>query len=330
MEKVVKNPLYNPATLRNKLKTFYKRKFYNAFASLLGWGGYLEKDDETRDEITSLLWDSGSFIFYPSFYADINLTAEQAKELLKEVGQRSFVATRYAVQGVNVYNKPSVFNPIIDSPVKRQRANIKLYNYVDCVLCYLDPFSVHRGNGVGLWSLLEPKINQMINAEMTIFTNIILHKVPYEIFTEEENKNAVASVLNQLFNDEIAVFATGIDPNMIKPFNNAIPEVYLNLYGYVRSLENEVYSLIGLDNGAVIKMAERSTVDEANANNVQTNANALMYLEQMKQFCKDVKEVFKIDITVKLKNEMSNSIHNDIHNNGDNNEEEEKEEGGTE
>lgn len=326
MEKVVKNPLYNPATLRNKLKTFYKRKFYNAFASLVEWGGYLEKDDETRDEITSLFWDYGSFIFYPSFYADINLSAVQAKQVLDEVGARSFVATSYAVQGVNVYNKPSVFNPIIDSPVKRQRANVKLYNYVDCVLCYLDPFSVHRGHGVGLWSLLEPKINQMINAEMTIFTNIILHKVPYEIFTEEENKNAVASVLNQLFNDEIAVFATGIDPNMIKPFNNAIPEVYLNLYGYVRSLENEVYSLLGLDNGAVIKMAERSTVDEANANNVQTNANALMYLEQMKQFCKDVKEVFKIDITVKLKNEMSTSVHNDIH--GDDTIEDE--EGGTE
>lgn len=328
MEKVVKNPLYNPATLRNKLKTFYRRKFYNAFASLVEWGGYLEKDDETRDEITSLLWDYGSFIFYPSFYADINLTAEQAKQVLDEVGTRSFVATSYAVQGVNVYNKPSAFNPIIDTPIKRQRANIKLYNYQDCVLCYLDPFSVHRGHGVGLWSLLEPKINQMINAEMTIFTNIILHKVPYEIFTEEENKNAVASVLNQLFNDEIAVFATGIDPNMIKPFNNAIPEVYLNLYGYVRSLENEVYSLIGLDNGAVIKMAERSTVDEANANNVQTNANALMYLEQMKQFCKDVKEVFKIDITVKLKNEMSVSIHNDIHDNGEKPKDEE--EGGTE
>ena len=76
-------------------------------------------------------------------------------------------------------------------------------------------------------------------------------------------------------------------------------------------------------------MAERSTVDEANANNVQTNANALMYLEQMKQFCKDVKKVFNLDITVRLKNEMSASIHNDIHNNNDNNEEDE-EEGGTE
>ena len=247
--------------------------------------------------------------------------------MLDEVGTRSFVATSFAVQGVNVYNKASAVNPIVNSPKAIQRGNVKLYNYQDCVLCYLDPFSVHRGHGVGLWSLLEPKINQMINAEMTIFTNIILHKVPYEIFTEEENKNAVASVLNQLFNDEIAVFATGIDPNMIKPFNNAIPEVYLNLYGYVRSLENEVYSLIGLDNGAVIKMAERSTVDEANANNVQTNANALMYLEQMKQFCKDVKEVFKIDITVKLKNEMSTSIHNDVHG-GDTIEDEE--EGGAE
>ena len=328
MEKVVKNPLYNPAGLRNKLKTFYRRKFYNAFASLVEWGGYLEKDDETRDEITSLLWNYGSFIFFPSFYADIKLSAEQAKKVLDEVGAHSFVATSYAVQGVNVYNKPSVFNPIIDSPLKRQRANIKLYNYQDCVLCYLDPFSVHRGNGAGLWYLLEPKINEIINAEMTIFTNIILHKVPYEIFTEEENKNAVASVLNQLFNDEIAVFATGIDPNMIKPFNNAIPELYMNLYGYVRSLENEVYRLIGLDNGAVIKMAERSTVDEANANNVQTNANALMYLKQMKQFCKDVKEVFNLDITVRLKNEMSASIHNDIHNGDDDIEDEE--EGGTE
>lgn len=329
MEKVVKNPLYNPAGLRNKLKTFYRRKFYNAFASLVEWGGYLEKDDETREEITSLQWDKGAFAFYPSFYADINLTAGQAKQLLDEVGARSFVATSFAVQGVNVYNKASAVNPIVNSPKAIQRGNIKLYNYVDCVLCYVDPFSIHRGYGVGIWSLLEPKINQIINAEMTIFTNIILHKVPYEIFTEEENKNAVASVLNQLFNDEIAVFATGIDPNMIKPFNNAIPELYMNLYGYVRSLENEVYSLIGLDNGAVIKMAERSTVDEANANNVQTNANALMYLEQMKQFCKDVKKVFKLDITVKLKNEMSTSVHNDIHNDGDNNEEED-EEGGTE
>ena len=53
-----------------------------------------------------------------------------------------------------------------------------------------------------------------------------------------------------------------------------------------------------------------------------------MYLEQMKQFCKDVKKVFGLDITVRLKNEMSNSIHNDIHNNGYNNEDEE--EGGTE
>ena len=75
-------------------------------------------------------------------------------------------------------------------------------------------------------------------------------------------------------------------------------------------------------------MAERSTVDEANANNVQTNANALMYLEQMKQFCKDVKKVFNLDITVRLKNEMSASIHNDIHNGDDDIEDEE--EGGTE
>ena len=48
----------------------------------------------------------------------------------------------------------------------------------------------------------------------------------------------------------------------------------------------------------------------------------------MKQFCKDVKKVFDLDITGSLKNEMSASIHNDIHNNGYNNEDEE--EGGTE
>ena len=52
-----------------------------------------------------------------------------------------------------------------------------------------------------------------------------------------------------------------------------------------------------------------------------------MYLEQMKQFCKDVKKTFKLDITVRLKNEMSTSIHNDIH--GDDTIEDE-EEGGAE
>ena len=53
-----------------------------------------------------------------------------------------------------------------------------------------------------------------------------------------------------------------------------------------------------------------------------------MDLEQVKQFCKDVKKVFGLGMTVRLKNEMSASIHNDIHNNGYNNEDEE--EGGTE
>lgn len=314
MEKVAKHPLYNPAGLRNKLKTFYKRKFFNAFSSLFKWSGYFERDRETLDKINLLLWNNGSFAFYPSYFLDNKLSVDDARKLIDKIGgAKTFIASNYAVDGVNIYNKPAFINPIIDSPIKFRRTQTKLLVNSDCLLCYIDPYSASNGESLGVYKLIEAKINQIINAEMTIFTNVILHKLPYEIFTEEDNKNAIASVLNQLFNDEIAVFATGVNPDAIKPFNNGVPEIYLNMYGYVRSLENEVYSLIGLDNGAVIKMAERSTVDEANANNVQTNANALMYLEQMKRFADDANALYGLDMSVRLANEMSTSVHNDVH-----------------
>lgn len=96
---------------------------------------------------------------------------------------------------------------------------------------------------------------------------------------------------------DVEQFEHNLSQNFIAP----------DILNYMRDLENQFDAAVGINCCDTTKR-ERLVVDEVNANNEEIDLRADMWLDNWKDSCKQVKELFGVDISVERRKVEANAV----------------------
>ena len=160
-------------------------------------------------------------------------------------------------------------------------------------------------------------VQTIVDIKSTIRTNLQVNKVPFILRTT--NPKAITA-MQKLLEDETVVY---VDDNTIEVLPSNAPYLIAKLNQYVKDVESELLTILGIDNVKHEKAAQMN-VDEINSNNDEINAYQQIILSKLKAYFKEIKEVLGFDLKVVENVPQVRSIReNEQPNNSDEGDEEE-------
>lgn len=161
---------------------------------------------------------------------------------------------------------------------------------------------------------------RLYNLDRAIDVNANAQKTPVLIQCDESQRLTMKNLYKQYEGNEPFIFGSkGLDANGLKVLQTGAPYVADKLYELKTQIWNEALTYLGISNINVVKK-ERMITDEVTRNQGGTVASRYSRLESRKQACKQINEMFGLDIWVNYREDFQ-----DIEEQENENEEEEKE-----
>ena len=161
---------------------------------------------------------------------------------------------------------------------------------------------------------------RLYNLDRAIDVNANAQKTPVLIQCDESQRLTMKNLYKQYEGNEPFIFGSkGLDANGLKVLQTGAPYVADKLYELKTQIWNEALTYLGISNINVVKK-ERMITDEVTRNQGGTVASRYSRLESRRQACKQINEMFGLDIWVDYREDFQ-----DIEEQENENEEEEKE-----
>lgn len=161
---------------------------------------------------------------------------------------------------------------------------------------------------------------RLYNLDRAIDVNANAQKTPVLIQCDESQRLTMKNLYKQYEGNEPFIFGSkGLDANGLKVLQTGAPYVADKLYELKTQIWNEALTYLGISNINVVKK-ERMITDEVTLNQGGTVASRYSRLESRRQACKQINEMFGLDIWVDYREDFQ-----DIEEQENENEEEEKE-----
>ena len=161
---------------------------------------------------------------------------------------------------------------------------------------------------------------RLYNLDRAIDVNANAQKTPVLIQCDESQRLTMKNLYKQYEGNEPFIFGSkGLDANGLKVLQTGAPYVADKLYELKTQIWNEALTYLGISNINVVKK-ERMITDEVTRNQGGTVASRYSRLESRRQACKQINEMFGLDVWVDYREDFQ-----DIEEQENENEEEEKE-----
>lgn len=250
-----------------------RNKYFNLYRSNYEWTGL---DYRQEEYVMKELWAKGTVAAFKIKNIDELGFAPWARITWDMYGLPETVSL------INTYGSPVV--PMDPQIVDK-----------DVVLGYL------QSNKKPLSEIVEWYVERIAQAEMVINTNLQLQKMPFLIPVEDEQEaKKVQDIIDRILDNEIVITATGIDPTIFKAVQTQSNYIIDKLVNYKIGLENELKTIIGIDNKGQEKI-EQLQLSEVNANNAEINSFNTDYETCLNRFCEQMGEVLGKTVSVKTK-----------------------------
>lgn len=260
---------------RDGLFKFYNNKFLNMFINKYEWVGV---NPQERDFIMK------------SYYYDGAIGAIDNKTI-------GLIYVNFAPNMFNIYNFPIDAMPIRPQDVNGSMGNLipskNLKVNKDIVLSYI------QNTRVGVYDIIEPLINKLVDVEMTINTNVQTSKMPWFVAVSPEDKDRMQALFDAIMDDDTAIFGDFKDLQSLKGVQTSTPYIIDKLYQYKCSLENEILTFLGVNNMGVLEKKEHMITDEMHQNDETIKTHDDIFLINMQDFCNQCNELFGSNISVK-------------------------------
>lgn len=266
---------------RDKLRQRYRNKYFNLWMDSKEWDG-IEKMQ--ADYIMRKFWEDGTV----------------SAIRIKNTDELAF--TPYAPQKYNIYDFPEEVIPINKRGVPFI-PNKEMVVGVDIVLGWAQ--TSHKPIRMTADSIID----RIVDVEMVINTNLIVHKMPWVVAVSEQDKEKVKDLLRRIMADDPVIFAEFNELQLIKELMTGAPYIIDKLYQYKTSLENELLTFLGIDNDSLENDSGYQLVDQVNANNAVINLSSEGILGNLKEFCNQNKNVLQYTMSVKNKIEPTQSVY---------------------
>lgn len=161
---------------------------------------------------------------------------------------------------------------------------------------------------------------RLYNLDRAIDVNANAQKTPVLIQCDESQRLTMKNLYKQYEGNEPFIFGSkGLDANGLKVLQTGAPYVADKLYELKTQIWNEALTYLGISNVNAVKK-ERMITDEVTRNQGGTVASRYSRLESRRQACKQINEMFGLDIWANYREDFQ-----DIEEQENENEEEEKE-----
>ena len=145
---------------------------------------------------------------------------------------------------------------------------------------------------------------RLYNLDRAIDVNANAQKTPVLIQCDESQRLTMLNLYKKYDGNEPVIFGSkGLDANGLKVLQTGAPYVADKLYELKTQIWNEALTYLGISNINVVKK-ERMITDEVTRNQGGTVASRYSRLESRRQACKQINEMFGLDIWVEYREDF--------------------------
>lgn len=155
-------------------------------------------------------------------------------------------------------------------------------------------------------SLLDVEMfsKRLYNLDRAIDVNANAQKTPVLIQCDESQRLVMKNLYKQYEGNEPFIFGSkGLDASGLKVLQTGAPYVADKLYELKAQIWNEALTYLGISNINVVKK-ERMITDEVTRNQGGTVASRYSRLESRRQACKQINEMFNLNIWVDYRDDF--------------------------
>ena len=266
----------------------YYSKYYNLWMNKFKWNG-LDEDNKEQEQhyIMRKLWCEG-------------------KVAMRNIANTTMMAIMpFAVETYNYLDFPDTVTLINERGVSEQiiPASVQIVNK-DVALLYALP-----GQKPIEW-IVKYYTERIAQAAVLINNNLAIQNMPFIIGCNEEDKKRLQDVVSKVLNNELVVFTDTQDVQKLQVMVTQAPYIVDKLQTYIVSQENELLTILGIDNtgGSAAKKAQM-VVDEVNANNDVINDYGASIEDELRRWLDRANKVLGRNITIEATSKPVDSMH---------------------
>lgn len=277
----------NVSELLAATKDVYNNKYYNLWMSKFEWRG-LDEDLKEQEEnyIMRKLWSEGTLAIRNIRNTDMIALMPYATV---DYNYLDFPET------VTLVNERGASKQII--PTKEQVVN------KDVCIIYCTPS--HKP----IKKIVEYYIDRISQAVLLINNNLNVQNMPFIVSVDESNKKQLEDIVDRILNNELAVFTGVNDISKLQVMVTQVPYLIDKLQSYVVSLENELLTVLGIDNSGTQAKKAQMVVDEVNANNDVINDYGTAIEDELNKWLDRANKVLNRDIHAESKSKPVDTTH---------------------
>ena len=281
--------LSSASALRKELTQHYTEKFFNKFLSKFEFTGLSYQQVAF---IMRQFWMNGTIGCF--IREDWNIIKEaKATDKYDQIVFAPWVmADKY-----NIYNFPTAVRFINTRAVKFIPTHEFPLDETACI-------GYIMRNKKGVYSLIKAKLIQLVDIEMVFEIALNSQKMPWFIACSPEDEKKMEELFRKIDNDDVALFGGFDDLKNVKSLVSGAPYICDKLYQNKQAIENEILTLLGINNIGTLQKKEHLTTGEVEENDQQIQTSSDEFLSNLQEFFERVRDVLGYDIQVKLKDEF--------------------------
>ena len=295
----------NPELLRKAFLFHYNEKFFNKFLNKFSFKGL---SYQQVNWIMRKFWAVGQV---GCFIRDDWKILEKDEYYQKHPEDKIVFAPWVWNDLINIY----------DFPTKLTFVNTRGVSFIPTRAFTIDKDAVIgyiQRNKKSVLSTIKVKIAQLVDIEMTLHTNQKTQKYPWIVAVSPEDEKQVEKLFDNIDNDNPYLFASlGDNMKNAKALVSGAPYILDKLYNLKQAIENEILTLLGVNNIGMLEKKEHSIVDEVNANNQEIKESGDHYFDMLTEFFERVKDVLGYEVEVTMNEQYEEMSYNEDMNGGD-------------
>lgn len=264
--------------LKNTINN-YRNKYYNVWMTKFKWNGLDEEaKEQEQNYIMRQLWKEGSVWIRNIEGTDM-------------IAVCPFAANTYNYldfpETVTLVNKRGASKQIIPE-------GVQVVNVDGCMLYCTpghDPIS----------RIVDYYVDRIAQVELLLNNNLKLQNMPFIVGCDESNKKQLQDIVNRILNGELAVFTSMNDIKQLQALMTTAPYLLDKLKAYQVSIENELLTVLGINNSGTQAKKAQMLVDEVNANNDIINDYGQSIVDELRAWLDRANKVLNRNISIEAK-----------------------------
>ena len=299
--------------IRKKIRFFYVEKFFNKWMSKFV---FPTLNYQQVHYIMKKFWSEGSIACSKISEANDVLAGLMENGFI-DMGSNQLIFTPYA---------PSKRYNIYDFMTHVRLINVRGVKFIttreleidkDVVIIYA------QKNHKSVYSSIEAKIDELVDIEMKKRCARKSQSQPWLFTFSPEDRDNAKILQEQMDDDNPYLFAPFNDPTNVKGIVSGAPYIVDKLEQDRQKCENDILTMLGVNNVGVGEKKEHLVVDEVNANNEDINQQSYSFQSEIENGFDRVNNCFKIYVPVI---DMNDIIKEEEDNSSDDKEDDEDEE----